>query len=118
MTERQHPADRCFRDRPVHRSCRDEEKYIGGGTGRDIDRVVADAKAGNGEEVRVVRIDPRAQRNWTNGFTSLAQTYADLFASPGRSADELRRALWTRRSPPQTGTSRDPSSSSILTSTG
>lgn len=49
-----------------------------------------------GEEVRVVRMDARARRNWINGFTSLAQTYADLFASPGRSADELRRALWTR----------------------
>ena len=49
-----------------------------------------------GEEVRVVRMDPRAQRNWTNGFTSLAQTYADLFASPERSADELRRAIWAQ----------------------
>ena len=49
-----------------------------------------------GEEVRVVRMDPRAQRNWTNGFTSLAQTYADLFASPERSAGELRRAIWAQ----------------------
>ncbi len=41
-------------------------------------------------------MDARAQRNWTTGFTSLAQTYADLLASPERPAEELRRALWSQ----------------------
>jgi len=46
--------------------------------------------------VRVVRMDARAQRDWTDGFTSLAQTYADLFASPGWQAEPFRRALWAQ----------------------
>lgn len=63
-----------------------------------------------GDEVRVVRMDARAQRNWTDNFTSLAQTYADLFASPGFQAEQFRRALraqlfsapdWDQRVPPR-----------------
>ena len=49
-----------------------------------------------GEEVRVVRMDACAQRNWIDGFTSLAQTYVDLFASPGWQAEQFRRALRTQ----------------------
>ena len=49
-----------------------------------------------GDEVAVLRMDKRAQREWTDGYSSLAQTYADLFALPGWQAEEFRRALWTR----------------------
>jgi hypothetical protein len=36
----------------------------------------------------------RALRSWPAGFTSKAQTYADLFAQPGRQSSEFRGALW------------------------
>ena len=49
-----------------------------------------------GEEVRLVKMDERAQREWTSGFASLAQTCADLFATPGWQSEEFRKALWRR----------------------
>lgn len=49
-----------------------------------------------GDQVRMLELDRRAERDWTDGYSSLAQTYADLFASPGWQAEEFRRALWTR----------------------
>lgn len=45
-----------------------------------------------GKEVRVLSMDKRAERTW-NGYSSLAQTYADLFATPGWQASEFRAAL-------------------------
>jgi hypothetical protein len=45
-----------------------------------------------GDEVRVLTMDPRAVKTW-QGFSSPAQTYADLFASPGWQASEFRLAL-------------------------
>ena len=61
-----------------------------------------------GDEVLVLRLDPRAELDWSNGYSSAAQTYADLFALPGWQADEFRRALhracfehadWEQRGP-------------------
>ncbi len=48
----------------------------------------------SGNEVLVVGMDPVAEKTWRNGYSSLAQTYADLFAQPGWQASEFRRALW------------------------
>lgn len=45
-----------------------------------------------GEEVRVLSMDKRAMKTW-DGYSSLAQTYADLFATPGWQASEFRKAL-------------------------
>lgn len=45
-----------------------------------------------GKEVRVLAMDRRAMRTW-DGYSSLAQTYADLFATPGWQASEYRHAL-------------------------
>lgn len=45
-----------------------------------------------GDEVRVLSMDQRAMRMW-DGYSSLAQTYADLFATPGWQASEFRSAL-------------------------
>lgn len=45
-----------------------------------------------GEEVRVLSMDQRAMKIW-DGYSSLAQTYADLFATPGWQASEFRKAL-------------------------
>jgi hypothetical protein len=45
-----------------------------------------------GDEVTLLEIDTRAQLDW-DGFSSVAQTYADLFASPGWQASEFRLAL-------------------------
>lgn len=45
-----------------------------------------------GDELRVLGMDSRAAKTW-EGFSSLAQTYADLFASPGWQASEFRLAL-------------------------
>lgn len=45
-----------------------------------------------GDEVRVLAMDKRAWKTW-QGYSSLAQTYADLFASPGWQASEFRLAL-------------------------
>ena len=46
-----------------------------------------------GDEVRVVSRDRVAARAWRDGFSSVAQTYADLFAMPGWQASEFRVAL-------------------------
>lgn len=45
-----------------------------------------------GTEVRVLSMDKRAAKTW-NGYSSLSQTYADLFATPGWEASEFRTAL-------------------------
>lgn len=45
-----------------------------------------------GEHVRVLHMDARAVREW-DGFSSLAQTFVDLFATPGWQASEFRLAL-------------------------
>ncbi|WP_448655600.1 hypothetical protein [Microbacterium lacticum] len=45
-----------------------------------------------GKEVRVLSMDKRAAKTW-NGYSSLAQTYADLFATPGWQSSEFRKAL-------------------------
>lgn len=45
-----------------------------------------------GSEVRVLAMDKRAMKMW-QGYSSIAQTYADLFASPGWQASEFRKAL-------------------------
>ncbi|NEM92014.1 TrmB family transcriptional regulator [Galbitalea soli] len=42
--------------------------------------------------VRVLAMDTRAMRLW-DGYSTLAQTYADLFATPGWQASEFRHAL-------------------------
>ncbi len=47
----------------------------------------------SGNEVRVLSRDAVARRTWRTGFTSRAQTYADLFALPGWQATEFRAAL-------------------------
>ncbi|HET8927642.1 MAG TPA: hypothetical protein VFN24_07405 [Microbacterium sp.] len=49
-----------------------------------------------GDEVRVVSRDRVAARAWGEGFSSVAQTYADLFAMPGWQASEFRIALHSR----------------------
>lgn len=48
-----------------------------------------------GEEVRVLRMDRRAALDWT-GYSSFAQTYADLFATRGWAASEYRYAIRDR----------------------
>lgn len=45
-----------------------------------------------GEELIVLQMDDRAVLDW-DGFSSFAQTYADLFATPGWQATEFRLAL-------------------------
>lgn len=47
-----------------------------------------------GDGALVLAADARELRAWASGFTSRAQTYADLFAQPGWQASEFRRALW------------------------
>lgn len=47
-----------------------------------------------GDEALILTADTRAMRAWSEGYTSKAQTYADLFAQPGWQASEFRRALW------------------------
>ncbi len=47
-----------------------------------------------GDEATVLTADEHSLRAWTDGYTSPAQTYADLFAQPGWQAAEFRRALW------------------------
>lgn len=54
----------------------------------DIDHLPA------GEEALVFQADGSTMAYWNLGYTSPAQTYADLFAQPGRQASEFRRALW------------------------
>lgn len=47
-----------------------------------------------GDDALIMVADSRALQSWTGGYTSKAQTYADLFAQPGWQASEFRRALW------------------------
>lgn len=47
-----------------------------------------------GDDALVMTVEPRILVSWQDGFTSRAQTYADLFAQPGWQASEFRRALW------------------------
>jgi DNA-binding transcriptional regulator YhcF (GntR family) len=49
-----------------------------------------------GDDVIILRQDPVAARTWRSGYASLAQTYADLWASPGWQAAEFTRALKTK----------------------
>lgn len=49
-----------------------------------------------GDTALVLVSDPHTLASWHDGFTSPAQTYADLFAQPGWQASEFRRALWRR----------------------
>lgn len=46
-----------------------------------------------GDELIILALDKSAERDWWQGRTSRAQTYADLFALPGWQAEEFRRAL-------------------------
>lgn len=46
-------------------------------------------------DVRVLAMDRRAMKTW-DGYSSVAQTYADLFATPGWQASEFRTALRDR----------------------
>lgn len=68
-----------------------------------------------GDDVLVLRLDSRAEVDWYSGVASVAQTYADLFASPGWQAEEFRKALhrtlfagadWDQRASTSAGTSR------------
>lgn len=47
----------------------------------------------DGDEVIIVKQDPTAAAQWRSGYASLAQTFADLWASPGWQAAEFTRAL-------------------------
>lgn len=58
----------------------------------EIRTALAGARSEPGADVRVLAMDKRALRTW-NGYSSLAQTYADLFATPGWQASEFRLAL-------------------------
>jgi hypothetical protein len=49
-----------------------------------------------GQGALVVSIDATTLRGWSDGYTSPAQTYADLFAQAGWQASEFRRALWRK----------------------
>jgi hypothetical protein len=75
--------------------------YLGGrNTVSDLGRRIAytsrPLSQGNfpeADEVIILTEDPLAARTWTSGYASLAQTYADLWASPGWQAAEFLRAL-------------------------
>lgn len=56
-------------------------------------RVLSQADFPLGDEVIILTQDPVAARTWKSGYASLAQTYADLWASPGWQAAEFTRAL-------------------------
>jgi DNA-binding transcriptional regulator YhcF (GntR family) len=56
-------------------------------------RPVLQAEFPEGDEVIILAQDPLAARTWKSGYASLAQTYADLWASPGWQAAEFTRAL-------------------------
>jgi hypothetical protein len=47
-----------------------------------------------GEKALIFGTDRHMLSAWQDGFTSPAQTYADLFAQPGWRSSEFRRALW------------------------
>lgn len=48
-----------------------------------------------GDEVLLLEMDERAELDW-DGYSTIAQTYADLFATPGWQASEFRLALKDR----------------------
>ena len=56
-------------------------------------RPLSQADFPEGDEVIILTQDPLAARTWKSGYASLAQTYADLWASPGWQAAEFTRAL-------------------------
>lgn len=56
-------------------------------------RTVSQADFPTGDEVIIFTEDQAAARKWRSGYASLAQTYADLWASPGWQAAEFTRAL-------------------------
>lgn len=56
-------------------------------------RPLSQADFPGGDEVIILAEDPLAARTWKSGYASLAQTYADLWASPGWQAAEFTRAL-------------------------
>lgn len=56
-------------------------------------RTLSQANFPSGEEVIILTEDSLAARTWKSGYASLAQTYADLWASPGWQAAEFTRAL-------------------------
>ena len=56
-------------------------------------RPLSQADFPEGDEVIILAKDPLAARTWKSGYASLAQTYADLWASPGWQAAEFTRAL-------------------------
>lgn len=56
-------------------------------------RPLSQADFPKGDEVIILAEDPLAARTWKFGYASLAQTYADLWASPGWQAAEFTRAL-------------------------
>lgn len=49
-----------------------------------------------GDEAIILKMDPIAEKTWLSGYVSPAQTYADLWASPGWQAAEFFRALRTK----------------------
>lgn len=49
-----------------------------------------------GEGAAVIEVQLGQFQDWADGFTSRAQTYADLFAQPGWQASAFRRELWRR----------------------
>lgn len=59
-------------------------------------RPLSQADFPEGDEVIILTEDPLAARTWKSGYASLAQTYADLWASPGWQAAEFTRAVKTR----------------------
>ena len=59
-------------------------------------RTLSQADFPAGDEVIILTEDPIAARTWKSGYASLAQTYADLWASPGWQAAEFTRALKTK----------------------
>ena len=75
--------------------------YLGGrntvsGLGRRIvytTRPLSQDDFAQGDEVIILTEDPVAASTWKSGYASLAQTYADLWASPGWQAAEFTRAL-------------------------
>jgi len=56
-------------------------------------RPLSQADFPEGDEVIFLTEDALAARTWKSGYASLAQTYADLWASPGWQAAEFIRAL-------------------------
>lgn len=59
-------------------------------------RALTQADFPEGDDVIILTEDPVAARSWRSGYASLAQTYADLWASPGWQSAEFLRALKAR----------------------